>query len=86
MFIINGKVKGSIARVPKKGSILSNMSKGAVAEISKFTNSNKYLKRRPFFNRGVDAMDYQIDVFYSRSINNPSFASKIINQGKKSRL
>jgi hypothetical protein len=31
-------------------------------------------------------MDYQIDVFYSRSINNPSFASKIINQGKKSRL
>ncbi len=25
-------------------------------------------------------------MFYSRSINNPSFASKIINQGKKSRL
>ena len=31
-------------------------------------------------------MDYQIDVFYSRSINDPSFASKIINQGRKSRL
>ena len=31
-------------------------------------------------------MDYQLDVFYSRSINNPSFASKIINQGRKSRL
>ena len=45
-----------------------------------------YPERRPFFNRGVDAMDYQIDVFYSRSINNPSFASKIINQGKNSRL
>ena len=24
--------------------------------------------------------------FYSRSINNPSFASKILNQGRKSRL
>ena len=45
-----------------------------------------YPEKRPFFNRGIDAMDYELDVFYSRSINNPSFASKIINQGKKSRL
>ena len=39
-----------------------------------------YPEKRPFFNRGIDAMDYQIDVFNSRSINDPSFASKIINQ------
>ena len=45
-----------------------------------------YPERRPFFNRGIDAMDYSLNVFYSRSINNPSFASKIINQGKKSRI
>ena len=45
-----------------------------------------YPEKRPFFNRGIDAMDYQIDVFNSRSINDPSFASKIINQGRKSRL
>ena len=45
-----------------------------------------YPERRPFFNRGIDALDYQLDVFYSRSINNPSFASKIINQGRNSRL
>ena len=45
-----------------------------------------YPERRPFFNRGIDAMDYQLDIFYSRSINNPSFASKIINQGRNSRL
>ena len=31
VFIINGKVKGAISRIPKKGSILSNMSKGASA-------------------------------------------------------
>ena len=36
-FIINGKIKGSITRVPKKGSILSNMSKGALAKINKLT-------------------------------------------------
>ena len=29
VFIINGKVCGAISRVPKKGSILSNLSKGA---------------------------------------------------------
>ena len=29
VFIINGKVRGAISRVPRKGSFLSNMSKGA---------------------------------------------------------
>ena len=38
IFIINGKVKGSISRIPKLGSILSNMSKGAKAKEIKITN------------------------------------------------
>ena len=38
VFIINGKIKGSISRVPKQGSILSNISKGAIAKINKLTN------------------------------------------------
>ena len=33
VFIINGQIKGAISRLPKKGSILSNMSKGAAAKI-----------------------------------------------------
>ena len=37
VFIINGKVKGAISRLPKKGSILSNMSKGASAKKIKIT-------------------------------------------------
>ena len=45
-----------------------------------------YPERRPFFNRGIDVLDYTMDVFYSRSINNPSFASKVLNQGRKSRI
>ena len=35
VFIIGGKVKGAISRIPKKGSILSNMSKGAKARMVK---------------------------------------------------
>ena len=42
IFIINGRVKGAISRMPKRGSILSNMSKGASAK--KIQISNKELK------------------------------------------
>ena len=37
VFIIKGKIIGAISRVPKKGSILSNMSKGAKANLTKLT-------------------------------------------------
>ena len=37
VFIIKGKIVGAISRVPKKGSILSNMSKGAKARLTKLT-------------------------------------------------
>ncbi len=37
VFIIKGKIVGAISRVPKKGSILSNMSKGAKAKLTKLT-------------------------------------------------
>ena len=35
VFVINGKVRGAISRVPKKGSFLSNLSKGATAKLTK---------------------------------------------------
>ena len=38
VFIIKGKIVGAISRVPKKGSILSNMSKGAKAKLTELTN------------------------------------------------
>lgn len=37
VFIINGIIKGSISRIPKKGSVLSNLSKGAVAKKNTLT-------------------------------------------------
>jgi len=39
VFIIGGKVKGAISRIPKKGSILSNISKGAKAKMVKLNKS-----------------------------------------------
>jgi glutathione synthase len=62
IFIINGKVKGSISRVPRPGSILSNMSKGAKAieikitkhelKVSKFVASE--LKKSNIYFAGID--------------------------------
>ena len=37
VFIIKGNIVGAISRVPKKGSILSNMSKGAKAKLTNLT-------------------------------------------------
>ena len=42
--IINGKVVGAISRVPKKGSFLSNMSKGAIPINIKLTKKNQISK------------------------------------------
>jgi glutathione synthase len=62
IFIIDGKVKGAISRLPKRGSILSNMSKGASAKKIKITNQElkiskivaKELKRKNIYFAGID--------------------------------
>jgi len=41
VFIINGKVVGSFSRIPKKGSFLSNLSKGGTVGSSKLTIKEK---------------------------------------------
>ena len=51
--------------------------------------SLSYPEKRPFFNKGVDILKLNnpdLQPFYSRSINDPAFALKLLNQGKKSRL
>ena len=62
VFIINGKVKGAIRRLPKKNSILSNISQGGTAlktnlnsrelKISKLVA--KRLKKSKIFFAGID--------------------------------
>jgi glutathione synthase len=69
VFIINGKVVGAISRVPKKGSFLSNMSKGAVPINIKLTKSelkiskliSRDLKKENIFFAGVDFIDQKLN-------------------------
>ncbi|MDC0393399.1 glutathione synthase [Candidatus Pelagibacter sp.] len=69
VFIINGKVVGAISRVPKKGSFLSNMSKGAVPINIKLTKSelkiskliSKDLKKENIFFAGIDFIDEKLN-------------------------
>ncbi len=69
VFIINGKVCGAISRVPKKGSYLSNMSKGAVPKLTKLTKKEiriskiigKRLKKDNIYFAGIDFIDQQLN-------------------------
>ena len=62
VFVINGKVVGAISRVPKKGSFLSNMSKGGMAKIAYLSKNElkiskivgKDLKKNNIFFAGID--------------------------------
>jgi len=62
IFIINGKVKGAISRLPKSGSILSNISKGASAKKIRITNQElkiskivaSELKKANIYFAGID--------------------------------
>ncbi len=69
VFIINGKVCGAISRIPKQGSFLSNMSKGAKPINIKLTNSEnkiskliaKDLKKENIFFAGIDFIDQKLN-------------------------
>ena len=69
VFIINGKVCGAISRVPKLGSFLSNMSKGAKPiniKLSKIENKisrliAKDLKKENIFFAGIDFIDQKLN-------------------------
>ena len=69
VFIINGKIAGAISRVPKKGSILSNMSKGGKATNTNLTIIEKKiskkiandLKKENIFLAGIDFIDQKLN-------------------------
>ena len=69
VFLINGKVCGAISRVPKQGSFLSNMSKGAKPINTKLTNTEnkiskliaKDLKKENIFFAGIDFIDQKLN-------------------------
>ena len=69
VFLINGKVCGAISRVPKQGSFLSNMSKGAKpinVQLTKTENKiskliAKDLKKENIFFAGIDFIDQKLN-------------------------
>ena len=69
VFIIDGKVAGAISRVPKKGSFLSNMSKGAVPINVGLTKKEliisklvaKDLKKENIYFSGIDFIDQKLN-------------------------
>ena len=69
VFLINGKICGAISRVPKKGSYLSNMSKGATAKNIKLTKLEKKiskiiakdLKKEQIYFAGIDFIDQKLN-------------------------
>ena len=69
VFIIDGKVVGAISRVPKKGSFLSNMSKGAIPVNVDLTKKElkiskliaKDLKKENIYFSGIDFIDQKLN-------------------------
>ncbi len=69
VFLINGKVCGAISRVPKKGSFLSNMSKGAKPMSTELTKKENQiskliardLKKSNIFFAGIDFIDQKLN-------------------------
>ena len=69
VFLINGKICGAISRVPKKGSYLSNMSKGASAKNINLTKREKKiskiiandLKKELIYFAGIDFIDQKLN-------------------------
>jgi len=69
VFLINGKICGAISRIPKKGSFLSNMSKGAIAKITQLTKLEKRiskkiakdLKNEKIYFAGIDFIDQRLN-------------------------
>ena len=69
VFLINGKIVGAISRVPKKGSFLSNLSKGAKPINTIMTKEEKKisklvandLKKENIFFAGIDFIDQKLN-------------------------
>ena len=69
VFLINGRICGAISRIPKKGSYLSNMSKGAIAKNTQLTILEKKiskkiakdLKKEKIYFAGIDFIDQKLN-------------------------
>jgi len=69
VFLFNGKISGAISRVPRSGSFLSNMSKGAKAISTKLTKIEKKISnligrdliKKDIYFAGIDFIDQKLN-------------------------
>ena len=89
VFLINGKVCGAISRIPKNGSFLSNMSKGAKPINIKLTKKEsriskliaKDLKKENIFFAGIDFIDQKLNG--DINVTSPTGLKTFLNYIKK---
>ena len=89
VFLINGKIVGAISRVPKKGSFLSNMSKGAIPKNTRLTKFEKKisrlvaknLKNENIFFAGIDFIDQKLNG--DINVTSPTGLKTFYNLSKK---
>ena len=89
VFLINGKIVGAISRVPKKGSFLSNMSKGAIPKNTRLTKFEKKisrlvakdLKKENIFFAGIDFIDQKLNG--DINVTSPTGLKTFYNLSKK---
>ena len=89
VFLINGKIAGAISRVPKKGSFLSNMSKGAIPKNTRLTKFEKKisrlvakdLKKENIFFAGIDFIDQKLNG--DINVTSPTGLKTFYNLSKK---
>ena len=89
VFLINGKIAGAISRVPKKGSFLSNMSKGDIPKNTRLTKFEKKisrlvakdLKKENIFFAGIDFIDQKLNG--DINVTSPTGLKTFYNLSKK---
>lgn len=88
VFLIDGKVSGHFARIPKTGNFVSNLAQGGHAELSPLAprekqvlgRLGKFLKKKGIFLAGADVIDGKISEV---NITSPTGFMNLINLESK---
>ena len=82
VFLINGKICGAISRVPKQGSFLSNMSKGATPINTKLSNIEKKISNIIAKDLKNEKIFFIIFNQKNKSVKDIELLAKAINSSK----
>ena len=81
LFDINNTTSVEYALNPDFSQVEADVTQIAINN----TFAIQYPERRPYFNEGNDLIQSNLETVYTRSINDPLFSTKLINQGRNQR-